>query len=209
MWTLAHFYWNTQRLLQLRAVTQSRGRRLGALTKVQGKSPSDPWAVVYKPDGNFYVWMAFFNHTKTLICRRPGLMIEAPYLQTNKPVKIKTKFCFKVCFTGNNTKPNSSHYTQKTSKLSPQAPYLGNPIISATKTIRTKLFVRAVLLELSHMVSASGCFVGGGIPLFCTGKGFYVECRCSSKAGWIKLQKQPCQRAKQVASAASKLTVPG
>lgn len=153
MWTLAHFYWNTQRLLQLRAVTQSRGRHLGALTKVQGKSPSDPWAVVYKPNGNFYVWMAFFNHTKTLICRRPGLMIEAPYLQTNKPVKIKTKFCFKVCFAGNNTKPKSSHYIQKTSKLSPQAPYLGNPIISATKTIRDQALCQSCPLRAkSHGV---------------------------------------------------------
>lgn len=43
----------THRVLELRAVTQTGGKHLGALTKVQGKSPSDPWAVVYKPDGNF------------------------------------------------------------------------------------------------------------------------------------------------------------
>lgn len=175
-------------------MTQTGGKHLGSLTKVQGKSPSDPWAVVYKPDGNFYVCIAFFNHTKTLICRRPGLMIEAPYLQTNKPAKIKTKFCFKACFTGNNTRPSSSHYIQKRSKLSPQAPYLGNPIMSATKTIRSKLCVRAK---------------SQGMLLFSTGKGFNVEYRCNSKAGWVKLQKQPCQREKQVAPAAPKLAVPG
>lgn len=114
---------------------------------MQGKSPSDPWAVVYKPDGNFYVCMAFFNHTETLICRRPALMIEALCLQTNKPVKIKTTFCFKVCFAGNNTKPNSSHYIQKRSKLSPRAPYLGNPIISATKTIRDQALCQSCPLR--------------------------------------------------------------
>lgn len=113
-------------------------------------------AVVYKPDGNFCVRMAF-NHAKTHICRRPGLLIETQYLQTNKLLKKETKFHFKACFTGSNTKTKSSHYIQKTSKLSPHSPYLENPIISGTKTNRDhQALCQSCLLSAKSQGSCSG-----------------------------------------------------
>lgn len=52
--------------------------------------PLIPRAVVYKPDGNLCVRMAF-NRTKTHVCRRPGLLIETLYLQTSKLVRKKNQ----------------------------------------------------------------------------------------------------------------------
>lgn len=90
--------------------------------KLQGKPHSDPVAVVYEPDGNFYVWMAF-SHAKTHICSRPGQLIKSLCLQTNKLVE-KKRLNFKVHFTGNRITTKSSHSIQKPSKLSPHPTYL-------------------------------------------------------------------------------------
>lgn len=125
-------------------------------------------AVVYKADGNFCVWMAF-NHTKTHICRRPHLLIETLYLQTNKLLKKKTS-ALKCVSLETILKPSPAIIFKKQVKSLPTPHILKIPLSQEQRLTGTKLFVRAVLLALSHTVSASGCFVGRGIPLFCTGK---------------------------------------
>lgn len=102
-------------------------------------------AVVYEPDGNFCVWMAF-SHTKTLICSRPGQLIETLYLQTNKLVKTKKKSSvLKHVSLETVSQPSPAILFKNQVNSLPGPHILKIPLSLEERLTATDLFVRAAL----------------------------------------------------------------